>query len=207
MSYLEIAKHYDECFQKFGDSHLGVDWPNFIDTQKRHKIMFDIMKDDEKIQNSSLLDFGCGLGHFYEWMKMNKEIHPVYFGLDINKSFYDFCSQKFSNIEFLNKDILYDDNIPEFDYIICNGVFTEKRELSYDEMFNFMTKCLCKLWNKTKKGIAFNVMSKFVDWERDDLFHMSLDELGWFLKNNLSKEFVIRNDYGLYEYTIYVYKK
>jgi hypothetical protein len=34
----------------------------------------------------------------------------------------------------------------------------------------------------------------------------SLDELGWFLKNNLSRNFTIRNDYKLYEYTVYVYK-
>jgi hypothetical protein len=49
-------------------------------------------------------------------------------------------------------------------------------------------------------------MSKLVDWERDDLFHVSMDEIGLSLKNNLSKNFVIRNDYKLYEYTIYVYK-
>ena len=73
-------------------------------------------------------------------------------------------------------------------------------------MFDFMSNTLKTLWLKTNKGIAFNVMSKLVDWERDDLFHVSMDEIGLFLKNNLSKNFVIRNDYKLYEYTIYVYK-
>jgi hypothetical protein len=82
----------------------------------------------------------------------------------------------------------------------------EKRDLSYEEMFDFMSNTLKTLWLKTNKGIAFNVMSKLVDWERDDLFHVSMDEIGLFLKNNLSKNFVIRNDYKLYEYTIYVYK-
>ena len=74
-------------------------------------------------------------------------------------------------------------------------------------MMEFFTSVLKKLWAKTNKGIAFNIMSKLVDWERDDLFHVSIDELGWFLKNNLSRNFVIRNDYKLYEYTVYVYKK
>ena len=73
-------------------------------------------------------------------------------------------------------------------------------------MFDFMTNTLKTLWSKANKGIAFNVMSKLVDWERDDLFHVSMDEIGLFLKNNLSKNFVIRNNYKLYEYTIYVYK-
>ena len=76
----------------------------------------------------------------------------------------------------------------------------------YNEMYNFMTNVLLKLWGKTNKGISFNVMSKLVDWERDDLFHVSMDEICLFLKNNLSRNFIIRNDYKLYEYTIYVYK-
>ena len=48
-------------------------------------------------------------------------------------------------------------------------------------------------------------MSKQVDWERDDLFHLPLDLLADYLTRNLSRHFVIRNDYGLYEYTVYVY--
>ena len=49
-------------------------------------------------------------------------------------------------------------------------------------------------------------MSKHVDWEREDLFHLSFDELGSFLKEEISRNFTIRNDYGLYEYTVYIYK-
>jgi hypothetical protein len=49
-------------------------------------------------------------------------------------------------------------------------------------------------------------MSKHVDWEREDLFHLPFDRLTSFLTNRLSRHFVIRHDYGLYEYTTYVYK-
>jgi hypothetical protein len=74
-------------------------------------------------------------------------------------------------------------------------------------MFDFFKTVIKKLWVKCNKGLSFNLMSKHVDWERDDLFHVSLDELGWFLKDHLSRDFIIRNDYKLYEYTTYVYKK
>ena len=50
-------------------------------------------------------------------------------------------------------------------------------------------------------------MSAQVEWKRDDLFHLPLDRLADFLSANLSRHFVIRNDYGLYEYTVYIYKK
>ena len=50
-------------------------------------------------------------------------------------------------------------------------------------------------------------MSKEVDWERNDLFHVPVNLLTKYICNYLSKDYVIRHDYGLYEYTIYVYKK
>lgn len=210
MNYLKIAKHYDECFKKHGDSNLGVDWPNYEDTLIRHKIMYELLPLNElknNITKTTLLDFGCGLGHFYQWITQNKSHIPKYSGLDINESFYNTCKSKYPQLDFYHTDILKNNDIPKFDYIVCNGTFTEKRELAYEEMWEFFTLAVSKLWSKCNKGIAFNLMSKHVDWEREDLFHVSLDELGWFLKRNLSRNFVIRNDYGLYEYTVYVYKK
>lgn len=204
MNYLKIAEHYKKCFEDHGDNHLGVDCPKYEDTLTRYKVMLDLINENNKV---SLLDFGCGLGHLYKFiLNEKKENEIVYSGLDINEKFYDHCIKKYPEVNFFLKDININDEIPNFDYIVCNGTFTEKRDLSYEEMFDFMSNTLKTLWLKTNKGIAFNVMSKLVDWERDDLFHVSMDEIGLFLKNNLSKNFVIRNDYKLYEYTIYVYK-
>ena len=76
---------------------------------------------------------------------------------------------------------------------------------SFDDMFAYFTKMIALMFTKTKRGMAFNVMSKAVDWERDDLFHVPTDALINFMVKNMSRNFVIRNDYGLYEYTTYVY--
>ena len=73
-------------------------------------------------------------------------------------------------------------------------------------MFEYFQKVIKILFTKINIGLAFNVMSKQVDWERDDLFHLPLDCLAFFITGNLSRNFIIRNDYGLYEFTTYVYK-
>jgi SAM-dependent methyltransferase len=203
MSYLKLSEHYNNCYLKHGDNHLGVDWPKYEDTITRYQVMYDLFKNDIDV---SVLDFGCGLGHFYGWMIESKKPIPKYSGLDINETFCKVCTEKFPLNNFYHKDILIKNDLPNFDYIICNGTFTEKRDLSYEEMNNFFHSILKILWNKTNKGLSFNVMSKLVDWERDDLFHKSMDELGLFISKNLSRNFVIRNDYKLYEYTVYVYK-
>ena len=51
--------------------------------------------------------------------------------------------------------------------------------------------CLKKVFPLAKRGIAFNVMSKQVDWERNDLFHLSLDEMSSFVTKHLSRHFVV----------------
>jgi hypothetical protein len=86
-----------------------------------------------------------------------------------------------------------------------NGVFTEKLELSYQEMFDFMSRTVERVFSLVDVGVAFNVMSKHVDWERDDLFHVPFDEMAAFLIANVTRNIVLRADYGLYEYTVYAY--
>ena len=202
-----IIEHYESCLEKYGDSHLGVDWPKIEDIDKRYRIMLDIIKPylEKKV---SLLDFGCGASHLYEYILKNNLNNIEYHGLDISKNFIILSKKKFPLINYYNTDILVEDSkIPEFDYIVMNGVFTEKVSLSFDEMFEYFKELLKKVFIKANLGLAFNIMSKHVDWEREDLFHLPFDLLADFLKKEISRHFIIRNDYGLYEYTVYVYKE
>jgi hypothetical protein len=73
-------------------------------------------------------------------------------------------------------------------------------------MMDFTCRMLERAFLGAKQGIAFNLMSKLVEWERDDLFHVPYDEISRFTTARLSRHHVIRADYGLYEYTMYIYK-
>jgi len=206
--YKKIAEHYNNCFQKHGDSHLGVDWPSYKDTLIRHEIMLGVTQGQSDV---SLLDFGCGLGHFYEYLKRNDHINFIeYSGLDINSEMLALCINKYPGVNFIHSDIIQENSElnRNWDYIICNGVFTEKLHLTWDEMFQFMTSTIKKLWKKTNIGLAFNVMSTHLDYERDELFHVDLDVMGDFIFEELgTRNFEIKHGYGgLYEYTVYVYK-
>lgn len=205
-SYLSIVAHYESCLQKFGDSHLGVDWPNKDDANTRYRVMLDVIKQDTTSE-VQLLDFGCGASHLYEYIIYNNRTNIQYSGLDLSQKFVDLSKRKFPSNNYYCLDILDNESdLPDFDYIVMNGVFTEKRDLSFDEMFIFLQNVVIKLFKKARTGIAFNLMSKQVDWERDDLFHMPFDIIAAFLTKEVSRNFVLRHDYRLYEYTTYIYK-
>jgi len=205
-NYLKIVSHYENCLEQYGDSHLGVDWPNQADAIRRYQVMLDLIRD--KKQKATLLDFGCGTAGLYDYICMNDMPYIEYAGLDISEKYIRVAQQKYPRTSFYCVDILNGDtNLPSFDYVILNGVFTEKRELSKDEMWLYFQAMLQRVFRLANIGIAFNVMSSHVDWERDDLFHLPMDQLSTFLVKNLSRDFVFRNDYQLYEYTTYVYRR
>ncbi len=206
-----LIKFYEDCYKLYGDNCKGVDWPNEEDAQTRYKIMLEVMKYHNENHAAdgmtTLLDFGCGLGHMYEYI-IQKKIDVIYTGLDMSELFIKRCQEKFKDVEFIQMDILKEngDVFPSYDYIVINGVFTEKREISFEEMFDIFRKTIKKLYNSCNCGMAFNVMSKDVDWEREYLFHLRLDLLSSFLTKEITRNFIIRYDYGLYEYCVYLYK-
>jgi SAM-dependent methyltransferase len=207
-NYLTIVSYCEAYLDKYGDNFLGVGWTKTQeDVNTRYRVMLDIIRKDSD-PKVTVLDFGCGASHLYEYIIKQKIDNIEYSGLDLSQKFLNLSKKKFPHITYYDLDIIENANrLPIFDYIIMNGVFTLKCDLSFEEMFNYLKLVVKNLFSKAKIGIAFNVMSKQVDWERDDLFHLPMDTLATFLSKEVSRHFVIRHDYGLYEYTTYVYKK
>ncbi len=196
-----LAAHYENCFLQHGDTARGVDWPDAEGARVRYRVMAELSRD-----RGDFLDFGCGAGHFLEYLQQTRTPCPGYRGLDISPIFVDLCRSKYPGVAFDCMDVMAPDAvIPSEDYVIMNGVFTEKREVPHEVFFDAMTVVLTKVFAAAKRGMAFNLMSKYVDWERDDLFHVPYDNIIRFVMS-LSRHHLIRADYGLREYTVYVYK-
>lgn len=207
MSYKEIVKHYEECFTKYGPNHRGVDWPNQKDLETRFKVMTDVIR--HKDEPTTLLDFGCGPALLLKWLKTNPSGSVIkYIGCDLSQEFISFCQQNYPDEKFLCVDaIQHPQQLPVYDYAIMNGVLTMKVGLSHTNMWDYSKQLIKNVFGAAKKGVSVNFMSSYVDWERDDLFHLPIDEVAQFAVSNLTRHFVVRHDYGLYEYTVYLYKE
>lgn len=203
--YLPIIEFSERLLTKHGDSPAGVGWKS-TDANARYRVMLDVIRPGSLA--CSLLDFGCGAGHLLEYIRQEKLLGIHYHGLDMSARAISLCRRKFPTIEFFEVDVLAPDApiVGRFDYVVMNGIFTYKGTLSDAEMYDYCRTLLRAVFDHTDVGLAFNVMSKQVDWERDDLFHMPMDPMVAFLSRELSRHLVIRADYGLYEYTVHVYR-
>ena len=156
----------------------------------------------------TLLDFGCGLAHLLDYLHREPRYrHVQYTGLDLSPKYLQGAKARHPGGTFILLDVLEsDESLPDFDYVIMNGVFNFRGHIPEESMLQYWQQLLSVVFKHCRRGMAFNVMSRLVDWQRDDLFHLSFDAMAQFVGQALSRHFVVRHDYGAYEYTTYVYR-
>jgi SAM-dependent methyltransferase len=204
--YERLVRFSESFFERHGDCFLGVGWTKRQeDADTRYRVMLDLIAGDDR--PATLLDFGCGASHLYEYMRRRPQGTITYSGLDLSPQFLACSRSKFPDVTYYELDILEDDRLPTFDYVVMNGLFNARCDLPFDEMLTYFQRLVRQAFAHARRGLAFNVMSKQVDWEREDLFHVPFDMVASFLAREVSRHFVFRHDYGLYEYTTYVYRE
>ena len=75
-----------------------------------------------------------------------------------------------------------------------------------------MISTIDKMFLACEKGISFNAMSTYVDYQDEILYYSNPLDIFDYCKRNLTRKVVLRHDYLVkadsipYEYTIYLYK-
>jgi hypothetical protein len=116
--------------------------------------------------------------------------------------------ERYPSLEYHVKDVLMDDISEfrdEFDYILISGVFTVRNGQSKDRHREWYQEILRTLWPLCHEGISVNFMTEYVDYTVDELYYCPFSEFTQFCVEHLSREFTVRHDYDLYEFTGYVY--
>lgn len=204
----DLKAYYQNLLTQHGDSPLAVQHINTQSQYKRFEILTAI---DENAQ--SIVDIGCGLGDMYQFLK-NNQYKGRYLGLDFLADFIELANNKYvapknPNVDFRVCDLLKDDIPTGYDYILLSGVFNNKMSNNHD----FMLTTLKKMFASANKGIAFNAMSTYVDYQDDALYYSDPLAIFDFCKRHLSNAVTLKHDYLVkadsipYEYTIYVYKQ
>jgi 2-polyprenyl-3-methyl-5-hydroxy-6-metoxy-1,4-benzoquinol methylase len=197
----ELSKEYvvaffDKNLQLHGDRPEAVRW-----TSQGQLLHFQSLLDIGSIEGSKVLDFGCGKGDLYQFLK-EKGISIDYTGYDINEKLISLARQKYPDGRFrvfdMDKDVIEED----FDYIFLCGVFN-LRVSGLDETIR---NVLTELFRHCSKGMAFNALSDLNPKKDFELHYTSPDELFRFAALNLSPYVALRHDRLLYDFTLFVYK-
>ena len=180
-----------------------LNWPNAQDMTKRYEVLLSAVDFAaySKQRPLRLLDVGCGLGLLLDYLAENDLLDRVdYTGVDLVAPILHEVRRRWPSHRFDQRDVRDDPYAPgAFDFCILCGIFTVKHGNSQDDALALAHSTLNAVWPSVTLGLAFNAMSKHVDWERDDLFHWPLDDIMAFCKRDLSRHVAFNLDYGLWE--------
>lgn len=203
-----LSREYDSRLREHGDSALGVHWPNEEDRRTRYDVMLDVIEPSVALP-VTFVDLGCGTGGLLGHLQAQGDPGVRYRGADSSALALSYARQNYPDGEFETFDI--GDTDADFerlacDYLVANGLFTVLFDASYAQMWQLLERTVRGAWPFVRRGIAFNLMSKAVDWERDDLFHVPMDDVARLLHELAGRRVRFRADYGLYEYTAYAFR-
>ncbi len=203
---IEISRdYYERALAEFGDDPRGVNWRD----RQSQELRFQILSEVGDLSGRRLHDVGCGLGHLQSWLRQ-RQPDVDYVGSDISEKMIAAAKARaHDNAVFYVADILNDRQQASWmraDYIINSGVFTVKSTVPEKQWRMFVHSMVRSMFGLAEKGIAFNLMTSFVDYRDDHLFYEDPGAILEFCVSELSRKVVIRHDYPLWEYVVYVYK-
>lgn len=119
------------------------------------------------LTGASLLDVGCGTGDLIDFLAPQKL--SQYVGIDIYRASLDIAKKNHPKATFIEGDLLTEAFPEKFDYAFCSGSLTIK--LSVDN-YSFLEAMVSKMWELTRVGVAFNVLTDDeIDPDTDIFFY------------------------------------
>lgn len=143
---------------KITDTFKDVQWGSEQSQKIRFHYLVKLLGKEQK-DSASLLDVGCGIAHFYDFLLNEKWTNIQYSGLDIQTNFIDFASKKHPECTFINKSLFELETNQTYDYVVASGTFNVT--LPDADMNDYIQQSIEKMFNICNKGIAFNLLSSY----------------------------------------------
>ena len=132
----KMNRDYSALFRQYGDDEKSLGW-NKPKQRIRFEIFYTMMLRHKFWQGRELvrlLDIGCGLGHFSEFLAEQK-LNVQYIGIDPNIEFINSCKKKFPEGLFYNS--LFNGDFYDCEIVCASGVFNRKFDQSFQNIQNF----------------------------------------------------------------------
>ena len=201
-----LHDYYAKCFAEHGASPRGVDWHNWQSLTLHYDKMLAVIEPELVGERISLLDVGCGYGGLLDHAE-RKGISMDYTGIDIVPAMIDHGRKHHPQASLATASVFEFDPGRSFDYVVCNGALTEKLDVSIMVFDEFVRRAVRRMFELSRRGIAFNLMTTHVNFTAPNLFYKNPLEMIGFCTTELSRKFKIDHAYPHYDYTMYVYRE
>jgi SAM-dependent methyltransferase len=192
-----LISFYSAQLKLHGDRPEALRW-----TPEGQRMRYGLLLEvAPRLEGKKLLDYGCGKGDFYSFLKQNR-IHADYTGMDINPELIALASMKHPEARFRVFDAEEEDPGEDFDYVFLCGVFNNRVEGATETMKNIMKK----LFRHTRAALAVTALSSRAGGRDAELNYVSPAEIVDFALREITPYLVLRHDLVPDDFTLFLYR-
>ena len=183
------AAYYRDLLIKHGPTYAAVDAGSQYSHQRRLKVLSDFIPDT----HHTILDVGCGLGHFIDYGKNWRK--ESYLGIDIVPEMVEAARKRRPGWHFEVGDISEPKQAWSADYVVASGLFQFGKQA-------FIKQVLWYMWCLCRKGIAANFL-RHGNSDENVRHPEAILRFGFWLTTWAT----LHADYLPNDFTLYLYKK
>lgn len=195
----KIIARYDGRFKEYGIDIRTLNAGKGNKLKLQHTVHSSI----GDLQNKTILDIGCGLASYYEFLK-SRGLKVNYIGYDIVEPFIAVNLERFPEAHFEVRDISRDKIAHAADYAVMCQVFNNKySSVSNDEV---VKAAIAQAFAAVSTGVSIDLRTSYVNYKEPDTHYFSPEEMFSFAKS-LTPFVNLRHDYLPFDFTLMLYKE
>jgi SAM-dependent methyltransferase len=171
-------------------------------TAESQRIRFEALAGVGSLEGTKILDVGCGLGAFWDYLKRQKTAVD-YTGVDLFPNVIREAKRMNPDARFEARNLIRQPFMPRsFDFSFLSGVFNVKVR----DNLEYMRVLLASVLKQTKKAVAFNLLNAEAGLIESNRFMMTpRDLVAWGRRLNVSRVHLIDHYHHL-DLTLFLYK-
>lgn len=194
-----LEKHYLHRINPTDKGHIILDW----ESEDAHLGRFSIVTDTLDLSGMSILDVGCGVGDFFDFLK--PRVPDIsYTGIDILPEMIQEARRRYPEGTFLSGDMIstrmFDDCT--FDLVFSSGIFN--LNMGYNEQF--LDKALEVFFSIAKHWVVFNMLDPDHPVQSKTYFYLDPSRTEELVRRYTDHMWIER-DYVPKDYTIFAQKQ
>lgn len=192
-----VIDRYNERLKELGTTAQALGWRD----EAQQRLRFRILTEIADCSGASVLDVGCGFGDLLDYLRAKGQPPASYTGTDLNPALLDIARERHPEASFHTAGDLSGFADDSHDFLFVSGLFNFRIE----DNVGFLQTLIRDCYRVARRGVAFNCLGSFVDYQDEHLYYHREQDVFAFGKS-LTRFVTLRADYPLYEFTVYLFK-
>jgi SAM-dependent methyltransferase len=199
----DVEALYTANLAEHGTSSASVGWPDPEEQRLRFDKLAYVIDVGAPAEEITVNDWGCGYGAMFRYL-------DEYPGVTLSSyTGYDLSAEMLDAARLFVDDpratwVKGSEITRTADFSFVSGTFNVRMDADEAAWQRYVEETLRRLAQRSRHGFAFNLLTSYVDWRKDDLFYAVPGHFFSFCKENISRFVTLMHDYPLYEWTIAV---